>query len=91
MSLVIGRRKKLTGDSNLIDFLSSRADAIGFTVKSVGNNNGCIPSRNCVTNGIAICELHWSHDKPAIRVMLKSSGTEKYQEEKNRILENVVR
>lgn len=65
----------LTGDSNLIDFLSSSADAIGFTVRSVGNSNGWIPSRNCVTNGIAMCELHWSQGRPVIRVMLKSSGT----------------
>lgn len=48
----------LTGDSNFIDFLSSSTDAMGLTVRSVGKSNGWIPSRNCVTNGIAMCELH---------------------------------
>lgn len=75
ISLIRNQNKMLTGDNSLIVFLSSNADAIGFTVKSVGNSNGWIPSRNCVTNGNPICELHWSQDKPAIRVMLKSSGT----------------
>lgn len=73
----------LTGDSNLIDFLSSNADAMGFIVRSVGNSNGWIPSRNCVTNGIAMCELHCSHGRPAIRVMLKSSGTKTCARMKN--------
>lgn len=41
---------------------------------SIGNNSGCAPSRSWVINGMANRAFHWSQVRPAMRVILRSSG-----------------